>query len=271
MKKEQENMIVYHTRKKKSLITGLSIAVAIPIIVTFIVNLSVNRTLDWFFVVLTALIVFTSVTLVPLIVEKNRGLWTLVCFTGSLLLALFTISCLYSSGHWFLIAAVSVIFGMSVFFVPYVLAKLPLPEIASRNKGFLAMVSNTLLLYALIFVIGNMQTNTGYWWPALFITTVCALFAWLLFLTIRYLKTNTYIKAGLCFIYSGLFHSMIGNVIDWTLDGIWHNRLRDASLFPVKWGDYHLIDANIALLALLTGCIVGGILVVVGMLREKRS
>ena len=62
---------------------------------------------------------------------------------------------------------------------------------------------------------------------------------------------------------------MIGSVIDWILDGVWVNRLRYANLFPGQWADYRIVNANISLLTLLIGCLVGGILVAIGLPRKK--
>jgi hypothetical protein len=270
IKKEREYIVGKHIQAvKRKFLIGLTIAMAIPIVVTFIVNLATARTLDWFLIVSTALIVFGSLTLVPLGVEKDRGLWTLGSFTGSLILMLFTIDSLYGGRSWFLIPAASILLGASVLFAPYVLTKLPLTGFASHHKGFLAMISNTLLLYMVIIVIG-LHASTGYWREAFLITSVCLIFPWLVFLTIRYFKTNVLIKTGLCFFYTGLFFSMINSVIDWIVDGVWYNQLRYANLFPGEWIGYRVINANISLLSLLIGCIVGSVFLIAGLLQRKK-
>jgi len=268
--KERENVVRHHTQsiKEKILIIGLIIAIVIPIVVTFIVNLATAHTLSWFFIVLTAMLVFGSITLVPLIASRNKGFWSLGSFVGSLLLMLFTIDVYTGGRNWFLLPATSILLGTSLLFAPYILAILPLTGFAARRKGFLAMVSNTLLLYVLLIVIGFHVNTNGYWRTALLISAICLSLPWLLFLTIRYLKVNALVKTGLCFIYIGVFAALINSVINWILDGIWYNQLRGANLF--RWGDFYAVDANISLLALLIGCIVGGVLVVVGMIKEKR-
>jgi len=274
IKKERERVVGQHAQaaKEKSLITGLTIAIVIPIIVTFIVNLAISRTLNWFFIVLTALAVFGSLTLVPLIVDKNKGLWTLGSFMGSLSVLLLTIDFLTGGGSWSLIPITSTLFGLSVLFTPYILANLPLTGFFSRHKGLLTMISNTLLLYVMLIVIGlHGHNHTNYWRIALLISSICITLPWSLFLTIKYLKANKLIKTGLCFFYIGLFSSMINSVIEWILDGVWHNQLRDANLFLGEWTGYRVINANINLLILLIGCVVGGILIVMGLLRKKND
>jgi len=105
---ERENVLENHMKnvKKQALIQVFSIAMAITIVPTFAVNLATSGTLDWFFIVLGGVLLFGTLTLVPLLIEKNRGLWTLVSSTASLLLLLYVINS-YVGDYWFRIAAVS--------------------------------------------------------------------------------------------------------------------------------------------------------------------
>jgi len=117
---ERENVLGNHMQaiKKKSLIQGLSIAMAMPIVPTFVINLIGSGQLNWFYIVLTGVMLFGSLTLIPLLVEKKRSLWTLAGSTASLLLLLYVIES-YVSGpyafRWFGIAAVSTLATVGVF------------------------------------------------------------------------------------------------------------------------------------------------------------
>ena len=62
----------------------------IPVIVCLICNLAIGHALDWFFIVLTALLVVASVTLVPMLVVEKKAVYTVLAFTGTLVLLLFT-------------------------------------------------------------------------------------------------------------------------------------------------------------------------------------
>ncbi len=90
----------------------------IALAVCFICNISISHNLSWFFIVLTALMTLASLTLLPLLIEKKRGLITLIAFTISLILLLLTCS-IYTSGTWFVISIVSLLFGLSIIFLPY--------------------------------------------------------------------------------------------------------------------------------------------------------
>lgn len=114
MAMERENVVDNHIKsvKKYFFVQGAGIAMAISIIPTFVINLATAGTLDWFFIVLSGAILFGALTLVPLLFEKNKGVWTLVSATASLLLLLFVIES-YVSGpyatRWFGTAALSVL------------------------------------------------------------------------------------------------------------------------------------------------------------------
>ena len=112
MVEERKNMIENHMKhiKKHFLIQGLALAMAVSIVPTFVINLATSGTLDWFFIVLGSSLLFGSITLVPMLFEKHKGLWTLVSSTVSLLLLLYVIESHVSgpyANRWFGIAAVS--------------------------------------------------------------------------------------------------------------------------------------------------------------------
>ncbi len=128
---EKNNVLNAHSRKerKKTFLVGSVVAgiLMIPVIVCLICNLAIGHGLDWFFIVLTALLLTASVSVVPLIVSEHTWFWTLGCSTVSLLLLLLTI-CLYTGGNWFFLAAVPVLFALSVLFMPLIVRYLPLSD-----------------------------------------------------------------------------------------------------------------------------------------------
>ncbi|MCL2573954.1 MAG: zf-HC2 domain-containing protein [Defluviitaleaceae bacterium] len=109
MKKERDNMLENHIGKlKKSLIQGVSIAMIVTIITTFAVNFATSGTLSWFYFVLSGALLLSSLTIVPLLFEKHRGILTLISSVASLLLLLFTINYIVDD-NWFWVAAISVL------------------------------------------------------------------------------------------------------------------------------------------------------------------
>ena len=133
-------------------------------------NLLSSHTLDWFWIVLAAEAMVASLTLLPVFVpEGKRGLASLGGFTASLLLLL-GVSCLYSGGDWFAMAAVSVLFGMGLVFLPFVLRALPLPAGLACRKASLYVGIEFLLLVAL-FGVGCLYTG-GQWFLSAVVWTL---------------------------------------------------------------------------------------------------
>ncbi|MCL2426777.1 MAG: zf-HC2 domain-containing protein [Oscillospiraceae bacterium] len=269
---EREDVVQHHAKavKRKSLVVGTIIAsiLMIPVLTTFIVNLATAGALDWFFIVITSLMVFASVTVVPLVVEKNKGIWTLGSFTGSLLLLFLTIN-IFNNQSWFFIATIPTIFGLSIFFSPYVIRKLPLTGFASHHKGLLTMAVNTILLYATIIVSGLFTGGSAeYWRVSLLITSACLIYPWALFLIIRYIRTNKLVRAGICVFISGIFLAIVEDIVMWVLYGTWQSIITSAN--PFSW-DVHMINANVNLLTLLVCCAVGGALTAIGLSRRNRN
>lgn len=267
LQKEREHVVEHYVKnvKRKSLTVGLCIAaiLAIPIFICLIVNIATGQALDWFFIVLTSLMLLASLTVIPLVVEERKGLWTLGSFTASLMLLLLTCS-IYVGGNWFFVASIAIVFGLSVVFLPFVIRQLPLKGFISQNRGLIVMAVDTILFYSLIVVCGLYSNSAAYWNSTLLISSACILFPWILFAIIRYSNTNTLIKSGLCAIVSGFFVSMIHDVIYWILEGVLHISIMDANL--MAWNTNTLINANTYLLILLLGCFLGAVLIIVGLI-----
>ena len=103
---------------KKTLFWIFNISYAVAILTCFIVNLAVNHTFSWFFIVLTS--VMTAYTFCPTITWAFTKLKKVV-FIGSTFTCLFllflTIS-IYTSNYWFMIPTIGVLLGYFIIFYP---------------------------------------------------------------------------------------------------------------------------------------------------------
>jgi len=268
---EREDVVGHHTKtvKRKSLVAGLytSGILAIPILVCLIVNLATGHALDWFFIVLTSLMVLASLTVVPMIAEERKFLLTLGSFTGSLML-LFFVCCVYTGGDWFWVASISTLFGLTVVFLPYVLVKLLRKGIASRHKALITMTVDTAFLYTVIVVSVLYGGGANHLRTGLLSTTVSVLFAWVLFVIIRYLKVNGLVKAGICVIIGSVFTAMMNDIVAWIIEGTMKTSLASVNL--MRWNSDILINANVSMLEIILGCVTGVVLLIFGILRRKK-
>lgn len=269
LRNERESVVGHYAKKvkRKSLTAGLCMAaiLAVPILVCLIVNLATDHALNWFFIVLTALLVFASLTVVPLVAETRKGLYTLGSFTASLLLLLLTCS-IYTGAGWFWVAAIPVVFGLAVVFMPYVLHALPLKGFAAKNKGLISMAVDTVLLYAVVIESGLYTGAQNYWRSALLITTFCASFAWLLFAVIRYLPANGLTRGGISVIVTGVMFAVCNDVIVWILEGTFSLSMLAANLTVWQQATF---NPNTYLIALLSCCILGAALLVAGFFYKR--
>lgn len=265
---EEKNHILnthFKKERKRTFLIGIGAAgiLMIPVIVCLICNLAIGHGLDWFFIVLTALLVTASIIVVPLIVPDHTGLWTLGSFTVSLLLLLLS-TCLYNGGDWFFLASVPVLFGLSVVFMPYVIRKLPLPAPLAGHKALLVMIWDTLLLYAVITVCGFHTASPDYWRQALQITTWCALLPWAMLFIIRYTKLQVLVKIGLCAVLVGIFTTCTNYVIALILRDT--ERLLYFSPERIFVGD-EVYNTVLGILAILTGLV----LTAAGFIRQHKK
>lgn len=217
---EKTDVLRQHAKEEKKRSTKIGMITAailmIPTIVCLICNLAVGHALDWFFIVFVSLLVFASLSVVPMIVEQNRILWTLGSFTITLTVLLGVIN-LYTNGHWFFLTVVPTLFGLTVFFLPLVLYKAGM----KNSKGILSMLVDTIFLYGMLFVLGSYYPSQAYNRIAYGITTFCAAFIWICFLIIRYLPISAMRKAGIVTILSGIFLPYVDRITDYFVYGTW--------------------------------------------------
>ena len=144
------------------------------LLICALVNLSTAGRLDWFFIVLFSVLLCASLTLIPNLCvmnslwEQRAPLLSLAGFTVSLELLLLS-CCLYVGGSWFGLAGVAVLFGLSLFCLPFLLRSPLLPEKFCRCKLSIYLAVETVMLLLLLLVC---SFYTGGSW---FILTACAL------------------------------------------------------------------------------------------------
>lgn len=259
LKVETEDVLRHQASffKRKSAVVGAVIAgiFMIPILVCLIVNLATGAALDWFFIVLAALITAASLIVVPLVMPENRFLWTLGTFTASLLLLLGVI-CIYTHGKWFFMVATSVLLGFSVCFLPFAVHAKPLRALLGNQKALTVMASATLLFGLMMLSIGLYTKSSAFWKIGPVVSLPILVFVWILFLLIRYSKLSGLLKAGICTIGVGIFSFFA----DYFMNSWIGNKISLPVFRPFIW-KVSTIDGNVKWLLLL-GCILGGVVLI---------
>ena len=147
---EKQDVISYGIRqfKKRSATVGSTVSgvFMIPILVCLIINLTAGSAMGWFWIMLSALAVAASVIVVPILAPENKLFWTFCAFTASLEILL-GITCLVSRGDWFWLVSSAVLFGLSLFFLPFVIRAKPLEKWVGKNNKFLIVLAADTALF----------------------------------------------------------------------------------------------------------------------------
>lgn len=134
---------------------------------------------SWFIVAGVSVLFGLSLVLLPFLLPwmpmpewaAGRKTSVYILLETVLLVLLLLVCCVYTGGRWFAVAAVSVVFGLSLFLSPVPIRQLPLPKELAERKTSLYLLLETFLLLALLFTC---WTYTGGGW--LGITVVSVLF-----------------------------------------------------------------------------------------------
>ena len=268
---ETETVDVLHRQadffKRKSAVIGAAIAgvFMIPILVCLIVNLATGAALDWFFIVLASLLTAASLSIVPLMMPDHKLLWTLGTFTASLFL-LFGVICIYTQGTWFFLVSATVLFGLSVCFLPFVAYAEPLRTLLGSYKGLTVMVIDTFLYVLMMITIGVYVKSPEFGHLAPKISFPCLVLVWFVFLLIRYAKCNGFLKAGVCTMLIGVYGFFANYLIN-----RWVGTERSLPAFrPFVWS-VDTVDGNIRWLVLIGCCIAGIVLVIRGITVQVKE
>ncbi len=275
--REKDSVIRKHQKNANKKTTTIGAAMAgilmIPVIVCLICNIAVGHALDWFFIVLTAMLLVASFIVVPFIVDTRRVMWVILTSTVSLTLLLLTCS-IYTHGRWFFVALSGCIFGISVVFAPFVIVPLCRETRLKRHTAALAVLWDTIWLYLLLAACGvYIHGDAVYWYMALTISGYIVVLVWIYVFIIEYGKGNGLIKAGILVAISGIWLGVANDVINFFLapvgadDGHGLGELDLSKGFSV--GELEILNANILFVIIVVSVCVGGIMIWMGIAKEK--
>ncbi len=150
LRSERDNVIQnglrWFRRRTAAVGSAVSGVFMIPILVLLIVNLRIGLTMSWVYIVLAALLVPAALIVVPIVMSEDKLFWTFCAFCASLMILLGVI-CLYSRGDWFWIASSAVLFGLSVFFLPFLIRARPLQNLLGGSNRLLVVLGTDVALF----------------------------------------------------------------------------------------------------------------------------
>jgi len=143
----------HYRRWRSSILWSTSIAYAAALLACFIVNLSVDHGLSWFWVVLPAVSLGFSLTTLPMLPVPRPGWTTLAAAALSLGALLLVVWLRYAPGSWLPITCAAILFGLILVFGPIWLCLLDLPAGLSRHRTVLVLALDSVALAVLLLVV----------------------------------------------------------------------------------------------------------------------
>ena len=175
---EREEVIRSQKKRfgRRSAAVGSAIAwiLMIPVVICLFINRMQGGGMGWFFVVLSSLAVAASLIVVPLMAQENKLFWTFCAFTASLMILL-AVTCIYSGGDWFFIAATATLFGLSVCFLPFVIRAKPLRPYVPEKKALTVVAVDVALFALMMEAIRIHNSGLGFWRGAVIVGVVIGL------------------------------------------------------------------------------------------------
>lgn len=277
---EEKNSVIQKHQKlvnRKTTTIGMTMAgiLMIPVLVCLICNLAIGHALDWFFIVLTAMLLVASFIVVPFVTETKRFLWVVMTATASLILLLLT-CCIYTHGRWFFVASSGSILGISVLFAPFVIVPLCKGTKLERHRAALTVLWDTVWLYLLLIACGMfINGDARYWYMALTIATYIVVLVWIYVFVIDYGKSSGQTRAGILVMISGIWLGVANDVLNFFLapvgeaDGHGLGGLDLSKGFSMD--DIAVLNANLLFVIIVVSVCVGGVMIFSGLVKEKKA
>ena len=247
------------------------ISYIVALIPCFICNLAINKTLSWFFIVLSALILSFSFTNLPKLIKKHKLIF--VPLSNYIALCILLATCaIYSKGSWFLIAAFSVLLGLIIIFTPIYISKY---QVFSKIKKYNAFVSIAVDLFALniLLIIIDLYSPASSWYFAFGLPITFAIFLILnVFLCVRFLKTNNFIKTGVILSLGNFFVYILPQFIKVDNKAL-QAEIDDLNIFAADFSKWQtsLIEKNVHCIIFLTILCLAIIFFAVGLILRFRK
>ena len=252
------------------------IAYSVALIPCFICNLSIDKTLSWFWIVVSALTLSFTFTNLPSLIKKHKLIF--IPLTQFLALVLLLgVCCIYTGGNWFWIASLSVLLALTIIFVPIYVAKYKLFAKIKKYNGYISVAVDFLMLNILLVVINFYTLTNGYaeswWYVKIALPIVAGVYLALnVLLSVRFLKANRFLKTSIVLFLTNAFIYLPPMFIKVKNPSL-QSEIDDVNILMANLSSWKVdvtLEQNIHLLVCLTLLLLMAVFLVVGLVYRKR-
>lgn len=189
------------------------ISYVVALIPCFICDLAINKSLTWFWIVVSALLLAFTFTNLPKLIKKHKLLILPISMYLSLVLLL-GVCCIYTKGDWFIIPVLAVLFAVLIIFVPIYISKYKLFEKIRKYNDFISLAIDYVFLNILLIVIDIYTVLNGYstnhWYISLGFPIVGIAYLVLnIMMSIRFLKVNKLMKTSFILYFINIMYLFV--------------------------------------------------------------
>ena len=237
---------------------------------------------DWFPVAAASVIFGLGFPILPVLLRQlplpiwmqGRRTSAYLLIETALLLLLLFVCWLQSGGDWFLVAAVSVVFGLGFLILPVLLRQLPLPEGAQNHKALIYFAVQTALLFALLLVAERHGSLAHLLAVDLPVAGFCLLLPWGVMLIVRYLPVSGWFRGGLSALWTALWAWLSPFAIDLPISNYYGYGLPEFGPLSIPF-DFRATNPstqgwNAFVIVLLSMVGIAAALFAVGLIRRKK-
>ena len=252
------------------------IAYGLALIPCFICNLAINKTLSWFWIVLSSLLLSFTFTNLPKLVKKHKLIILPVSMFAALVLLL-GITAIYTKGDWFIIPVLAVLFALVIVFTPIYISKYKVFEKIKKYTDFISIAIDFIVLNILLIaidiycVINAYSANHWYLNIALPITLICYIVLNLM-MCVRFLYINKLVKTSLVLYFINLLYLLVPFIN--SKNPKLKQELSDWNIFKSdlsNWSVSASLEQNINLIIFLSIIVIATSFLIFGLIKHIKS
>ncbi len=254
------------------------ISYGVALLTCFICNLAVNKTLSWFWIVFSALLLSFTFTNLPKYIKKYKLLFIPLSMYSALCVLL-AVCCIYTGGNWFFIPAISVLLGLVIIFVPIYIAKYEIFSKIRKYNDFISVGISFIVLLVLLVVINiytavNNYSNLA--WSVIYAIPI-ALIVYIvlnIMMSVKFLKLNKLLNTSIILTLVNLFVYVVPMFLKVENQSL-QKVINDVNILKANFGNWNpsvCLENNIHLIIFLLLLITSVSFLVSGLvIRSKRK